>query len=192
MEAAQNAHKVWVRQAGRTAGSAASTPLDWPSLSAPLRTFSCKLGGGEGDGGGQPSCPVPHPHQVVNNVPFQLPAGEGDGGGQPSCSVPRHPAGHGAGRWAGAGLGRQCAGQQTPCPHACGTGHAAMFSACICFVGCTSPQRPLLHRACPAAAAGHPEEAFPLLEKGLGVAVDNYNHHVRPKLCHASGPLCRL
>ena len=34
------------------------------------------------------------------------------------------------------------------------------------------------------AADGHPEEAFPLLEKGLSVAVDNYNSqvHLQPNL----------
>lgn len=39
----------------------------------------------------------------------------------------------------------------------------------------------------PSAAAGHPEEAFPLLEKGLSVAVDNYNHHVRHCCCGVLG-----
>lgn len=46
----------------------------------------------------------------------------------------------------------------------------------------SAPQQlPLMNAACSSrmrAAAGHPEEAFPLLEKGLSVAVDNYNHHV--------------
>lgn len=38
------------------------------------------------------------------------------------------------------------------------------------------------------AAAGRPEEAFPLLETGLAVAADNYNHHVRR--CHDPSAVC--
>lgn len=163
VQAARDAQQVWVRRpCGRRAAQA---PARVPCCSSVAALSVSKTGS-------------------VRQIEAQLcAAGQGDGSGQRGGGVSWHTPGNGAHRWA------------RP-PHGCP--QIVLFSLPMPGLDETrllqhgQPRQPgedsvlLLQRQqtpppCPAAAPaadGRPEEAFPLLERGMTVAAENYNQQV--------------